>query len=261
MKKYFLYLLIFMTFISCSEKKIDERIKSCIIENKTAELSEYCKKHPDLIKQNGSTYLSYAIHPVNEDAIYILLQNLAVETVNIALENAVIADNFEILEVLMNKGGNINIKDKQGLTLFDLALINHNYKTAEILLTKESYIRYLQNHDQIIMQYIISSWNNTISTSFVTRIFPEGIDLSNDSYLIIEAIEKCNSDAVRWLVSNGCNPLTVEYSSYFDANVLPIDYAYEKEHKFLIFSEQSDSYEIELKEIRKIIDILSNYKL
>ena len=75
--KNFIYACIVFLVCSCSVKSSNDKIKSLILENDVYELTGFCKKHTKLIKEKGDTYLSYATHPLNEDAVCILIQYYA----------------------------------------------------------------------------------------------------------------------------------------------------------------------------------------
>lgn len=290
--KNFIYACIVFLVCSCSVKSSNDKIKSLILENDVYELTGFCKKHTKLIKEKGDTYLSYATHPLNEDAVCILIQYganmhfmmdnqllihwavredknkiafLLIEQgaindtsiLNSVFEIAVESNNIEVLQKLLEQGFDINFKNKKKQTLFDIALENKNYRIAFELLHKKDYVNYLKSEDEQIMQNIINSWDDEFSTGFINVIFPEGIEIHEDSYLLIEAINAYNSSAVNWLVKNGCNASKKEYSSYFDSYVQPIDYAYENQHRLEMADFQSDLYKEKKLEIKKIIQILN----
>jgi ankyrin repeat protein len=111
--------------------------------------------------------------------------------------------NIELIEFLMNKGANINLSDKAGNTPFIHAAIQGDLELVKFLHSKEANINHINNFNENALFLAIENKNSNLSNFLIDLgLKLDLINKNRDSLLIIAANYGC-TDTVKKLCSLG----------------------------------------------------------
>lgn len=259
-----------------------------ILENQYAEMELYCKAHKKDIKENGELYLSYAMHPLNENILKLLIDyganpdysvnnvtllewaikehknEIAVLLMNkgakfqydephCLLTVSVEYNNLEMLQILKNNGCNLCYIESDKESLLDIAVLNSYFEIINYLLSDEQFVTYIQDNDNELINYILRTWDDEKTPKIVDIVYGDKFNTDNDYSLFCNAIWYLKPNAVAWLINMGCNPFVWS----FDEEKIPLDFAYFKEH---LMHDYTESNSDDLKKIKQIILLLESKK-
>jgi ankyrin repeat protein len=213
-----------------------------------------------------SIYKEEGMDPDQEIIEYLVKNGAKINTKDKDGETALIfasrdKNMIKILQFLIENGGDIKIKDNKKETALENAIINNNFESVELLISKGANINNENEYNSTpLLQAIGNTWHrgtDVDNRKIIELLISKGADVNyRDGIALIYGIE--NLDTIKLLVSKGVN-INVQYYSDYEGINTPLMLAVKNENpeivKFLI--QNGAKINIKLESFGKIKTALS----
>ena len=227
--------------------------KACKIIQLGADKNIIYNKQPLLMYAVSKNLTNFSLFLINDNAdVNIMDENENNTLLSLAIYNK----NFEIEKAIVEKGVNLNYKNKKNDDYISICIIEKDYKfLSYILLNNEIQKLFEKNKEKYLYQFIYN-WNLETS-DMIDVMYKENFEVFNKVPVLLIGIDNIN--VLKFFINKGIDPNKKYFNPDNDEFVTPLEYAYRAEYKYTHylgtdskFSDESD----EVKNIRKIIKFL-----
>lgn len=202
-------------------EKVEELINSIDFYNPSLSLSGYF-------------LLCHAINSQHEAIIKLLInKNVMVNCScnykklhNTPLHLAILYDNYDLIEILLAKKVNIDIKNQCGKTPLELAIMKRNMEIIELILNNTIEVNISNNDYTMLLYYTINGGFIKIAIQLLSKCFNNVIEkVFGYNDLLYSAIDKRYYQIVKILVDRGVDINSTYSSSWLISHQTPLHHA------------------------------------